>query len=196
MFELKIDVSGFEKQAREIGGRLDQLPYALARAMNAAVKDARTVLVQSTWPKSVTVRNRSFLNAALHTEFASKHDLRVAITDARLPGRAHLGLHADGGLKQAKGRLAIPTNAVRKGASGVVASQRPAALTRKVVKGGLIFQAVGKGKNSKLQLMYKLQSSARITADVPFRSDFADAMLNGMRTSFPQAFRRALGSAR
>jgi hypothetical protein len=196
MFELKIDTSAFERQARAISGGIDQLGYALSRAMNVAVKDARTVLVQQTWPKSVTVRNKSFLSAALRMEFATKGNLSVAITDAGLPGRAHLALHADGGTKVAKGRLAIPTNAVRKGASGVVASQLPAVLKRKVVKGGLIFQAYGRGKNSHLRLMYKLQSSATQPADVPFRSDFADAILNGVRTSFPEAFRRALATAR
>ena len=196
MFDLKIDSTMFERQAQAISSRIDQLPFALSRAMNVAVKDARQVLVNRTWPESVSVRNPSFLNAALRMEFATKGNLSVAITDAGLSGRAHLALHADGGTKTSKGRLAIPTNAVRKGASGVVASQLPSVLKRKVVKGGLIFQAYGRGKNSHLRLMYKLQSSASQPADVPFRSDFADAMLDGVRTSFPEAFRRALRTAR
>ena len=110
--------------------------------------------------------------------------------------RAHLKAHAKGGIKQARGRLAIPTREVARGSSGVRASQRPGALKRKVVKGNLVFQAVGRGKASRLKLMYKLAPSAKIKADVPFFQDFDRFMAEEARLAFPQAMAKAMRTRR
>jgi hypothetical protein len=197
MIELRFDFGAFERMASDLAANLDQVPYAVSQALNQSAFGARAVLVQHTWPSSVTVRNRSFISAALRVEKAGKHNLRVAITESgRMKDRAHLALHAFGGVKRSKGNLAIPSRAVRRGASGVVGSQLPRNLTRKVVRGDAIYQAVGKGKASKLKLMYTLKPTARQPADVPFSEDFAVAMRNGMRTSFPQALARAMRTRR
>jgi hypothetical protein len=197
MFEMRIDTSEFERKVRELGGRFDQMPYAMSRALNSSLRNTRTVLVQSTWPKSVKVKNRGFIGAALHMEFSTKNNLTVAITDAKLPGRAHLALHADGGVKQAKGNFAVPSSNVRVGSSGVVASQRARVLVNSFRKGDTIYQRITKGKKAGgLKLMFTLRPTIFQRPDVPFRQDFADAMLNGIRTSFLDAFRRAMGSAR
>ena len=194
MISITFDLSAFENRAKDIGGAVDQVPFALAGAMNDAVKNARTVLVTRTWPGHVTVRNKSFIGAALRTEFANKKQLKVAVFDNL--SRGHLDLHAKGGTKQAKGRLAIPTSRVKRGSSGVVKSQRPTALKRAVLKGGLLFQAEGKGKSSRLRLMFKLQPTAKIKKDVPFREDFETAMGEGVRTAFGPVMRRAMASRR
>ena len=190
---LTFDLSEFERASRRIGGAIDQVPYALSLALNEAARRTRLALIDL-WPRYVEARKQNFIRVALQTEFATKRDLRVAIFDKL--GRAHLGLHAHGGIKQARGRLAIPTKAVRRGASGVVQSQRPANLKRAVVKGNLIFQAQGRGKSTKLRLMYKLQPTARIKADVPFAQEFRRVMALEARRAFPAAMARALRTRR
>jgi hypothetical protein len=192
--DLRIDFSAFERKAALIGGAVDQVPFALSRALNDAVKQTRQHLVQDVWPTAVQVRNRGFIGAALRMEFSTKHKLEVSIYD-RL-GRAHLALHAKGGTKQARGRLAIPTKRVARGASGVRRNQLPRNLKRAVVKGDMIFQATGRGKNSRLLLMYALRKAAQIRKDVPFVEQFKATMMREAAQAFPERMVAAMKSRR
>lgn len=194
MIDIKFNVSDFERRAREIGAAVDQLPYALSLALNDAAFKARDELVTQTWPKSVKVRNRNFIRSALRVEKATKSNLTAAVFDSL--GRAHLEKHAKGGVKQGRGKLAIPSSAVMRGASGVRQSQRPLNLKNKVVKGNLIFQRIGRGKNAKLRLMYKLAPSVKIKADVPFVQDFQRVMRREMEEAFPKAMAKAMATRR
>jgi hypothetical protein len=191
---LEIDLSSFERAARNMGGAIDQVPFALANAMNGAAFEARSKLIGDTWPKHVTVRNKSFMRAALRVEPANKTHLSVAVVDTLK--RGHLKLHAKGGTKQAKGRLAIPTKRVVRGSSGVRKSQLPRNLKRAIIKGNLIFQEEGRGKKRKLRLMYALKPSARIRKDVPFYEDFATVMRREVAARFPGAIAKAMRSRR
>lgn len=191
---LTLDLTALERRARDFGAAIDQVPFAISTALNDAAKITRSKLITETWPGHVQVRNRGFIRAALSTEFASKRSLSVAIFDKL--GRAHLTQHVKGGTKSAKGRLAIPTARVRRGSSGVVRSQRPSNLKRSVLKGNLLFQAVGSGKNSRLRLMFKLQPTARIKADVPFDSDFVASMRSEINRALPGAVLKAMRTRR
>ena len=197
MISLEIDCSAFERRAKELHGQIDQVPYALALAMNEAVKNTRQVLVRDTWPSHVQQRNASFINRALRTSFANKRTLRVEIYDSL--GRAHLKLHDAGGTKVAKGRLAIPPEgAVKRGPSGVRKGQRPHAIIINTPKRALRVTSKGifVGKGGRLHLMYAFKPSATINADVPFVTDFRDVMSIELRTSFPAAVARAMASRR
>jgi hypothetical protein len=55
MFNFEFDVDGLIKAAA------DQMPFALSRALNDAVKDAREHLIDKTWPNHVTVRDSQFI---------------------------------------------------------------------------------------------------------------------------------------
>lgn len=191
---LAFDFSAFDDAVAGIDGVADQLPFAISRSLNAAVRTTENRLADETWPKHVTVRNRGFLKAALKPELSNKRDLRVALVDTL--GRASLKKHAVGGVKEARGNFAIPTSRVRRGAKGVVDSQRPANLKRKVVIGGLIFQATGRGKNQRLNLMFKLQRSTTIKPDVPFYADFRRFMREEVEREFPKALIGAMRTAR
>ena len=194
---LTLDLREFERAADRMGGAADQVAFALSGALNDAVKVARKTLVEQTWPNNVTVRNRNFIRNALLTEFSSKRSLRVAITNTGTAGnRAHLKLHMTGGTKPARGRLAIPSKRVVRTAKGVRQSQRPANLKRAVVKGNRIFQAEGKGKNSKLRLMFTLAPRARIKKEVPFDEEFIRVMSSEVRRTFPAAMARAMKTRR
>ena len=143
---LTFDMRDFERAARNFDAILDQVPFALAQAMNDGVEFARQELIDHTWPQSVTVRNPRFLDAALTTRGnrATKTNLRVAIED-RL-GRASLPLHAEGGEKRPKGsKLAVPSAAVaaRRGVSGVPKGLRPRAIPNSFIKGNAVYQRIG-----------------------------------------------------
>lgn len=196
MIELRFDIREFGALAKQVGGALDQVPFALSLALNQAAEAARGGLIAETWPKAVTVRRSNFLRWALTRERATKSNLAVAITDVKAQGRGSLLLHARGGIKQPKaGTLAIPNTAVvRRTGQGVVRSQRPRNLANSFRKGDALFQRDKRRK--RLRLMYVLQRSARQPADVPFDRDFAATMAREVRARFPAAMARAMATRR
>ena len=198
MIDLQFNLSEFEKRARQLDGAIDQVPFALSLALNNAAANARTVLVQDTWPRAVTQRNAGFIGWALRRVFATKHHLRIEINDERANSRGHLKLHAVGGTKTARKRLAIPPKGtVVRTAKGVRASQKPAAIIANTPKRALRITAGGifVGIGGRLVLKYLFRQSVQQPADVPFEEAFRDAMLNGVRTSFPAAMKKAMGSS-
>jgi hypothetical protein len=197
MFELRIDAAPFEEQTKAMDAAADQMPFSISRALNDAADETYDGLIADTWPKAVKVRNAAFLRWALRTKFSTKYDLSIAIFDSTPDQRGHLNLHAQGGTKVGKGgRLAVPTGNVDRGPSGVYMNQRPAALSRKVVKGNLIFQAIGRGKSHKLRLMYVLAKSARQPLDVPFEADFSTSIGEGAAKHFKARMMQAMRSRR
>ncbi len=209
---LHLDLSEFERKARDIGGAIDQVPFALAGALNDALFKARDHLINQTWPNSITVRNPSFIRAALNVEKATKGNLRGAVFD-RL-GRGNLKLHAKGGTKQARGRLAIPSTAVKgqRTAKGVPRRLRPASAPNTFRKGDAIFQRVGwqpKGTSNgkrratssptdkrRVQLLFTLKRAAQMRKDVPFIEDFNRVVLDEVRRTFPARMARAMATRR
>jgi hypothetical protein len=172
VFKFELDVSGLIDATEQMGAALDQMPFALSRALNDAVKDARDHLVSTTWPTHVTVRNSAFIGYALRIDFSDKYNLEARIYD-QSNGNVHLKLHDQGGIKTAQsGRIAIPTDAVTLTSRGERKGQRPRELTNKVVRGNAIYQQQGHGKNRRLVKMYTLATQARQPADVPFTEDF------------------------
>lgn len=197
MIDFEIDTRAFEKRAKELHGQIDQVPYALALAMNRAAENTKNALVQSTWPSHVTQRNASFIRRALQRKYASKRNLQIEIYDSL--GRAHLKLHDTGGTKTAKSRLAIPPEGmVKRGSSGVRKGQRPHAIVLSTPKRALRITSKGifVGKGGRLQLMYAFAPSAKIEADVPFEKDFLEMMTLELRLSFPAAVEQAMKSRR
>jgi hypothetical protein len=209
---LSLDLSDFERRARAIGGAIDQVPFALAGALNDALFKARDHLINQTWPHSVTVRNPGFIRAALNVEKANKANLRGAVFD-RL-GRGSLKLHAQGGTKQARGRLAIPSTLVKgqRTAKGVPRRLRPASAPNTFLKGDAVFQRIGwqpKGAGKakrratssptdkrRVQLLFTLKRAAQMRKDVPFIEDFNRVVINEVRRSFPIRMARAMASRR
>lgn len=194
MIDLQIDCSAFERRAKELHAQIDQIPYALALAMNRAVENTRNVLVQDTWPSHVTQRNASFIGRALRRgNKANKRNLQVEIYDSL--GRAHLKLHDTGGDKTAKGRFAIPvTGSIKRTSKGVAKNKRPAVIIANTPKRALRVTERGifVGKGGRLQMLYAFRTRTGQPADVPFEKVFRETMAVELRTSFPAAVSAAL----
>ena len=195
---LTFDMRDFERAARNFSATLDQVPFALAQAMNAGVEAARDEIVNRTWPESVRVRNPNFLNAALTTRGnrATKRNLRVAIED-RL-GRASLPLHAEGGLKTPRGQaIAVPSAALagKRRSSGVPKGLRPRNLPNSFRKGDVLYQRVGP-KGRTIRPMYALAVDATIKADVPFDTVFERVMWLETTRAFGPCLQRAMANRR
>jgi hypothetical protein len=194
---IKFDYSDFLRKADELSAAADQVPYALARALNQSAEDAQTVLILQTWPKAVKQRNTTFMRAALRRRFATKNNLQVEVYDSL--HRGHLKEHAVGGTKTAKGaHLAIPSSEIPLGSHGVSKSNRPAQLIARTPKRALRITSRGiyVGQGGRLHLKYALRRSVPVPADVPFESDFRAAMRDGMRTAFPIWIRKAMQTRR
>lgn len=197
---LSFDVSDFERRAAQMGAALDQVPFALAGTLTTAAFTTRRVLTDETWPQHVQVRDRNFIRNALRVDPARKSDLTVAITNqgTSAGGRAHLKLHAKGGAKQARGRLAIPDRKIlnRRSGKGMPANLRPGTAPNVFRRGDVLYQVQGKGKRARLRLLYTLKPSAAIKATVPFQSDFAESMRREMHRAFGPAMTRAMRTRR
>lgn len=178
--------------------RVDQVPFAASRALNQAATETREYLINTTWPRGMTVRNASFMRVALWVNRATKQNLRVEIVD-RL-GRGNLALHASGGNLQARGRsLAIPLRTwVVRGSHGVREDMLLKAVIASATKRSLRITNSGVyiGQSGRLNLRYSFKPSARINKDVAFYSDFETQMKARMKTIFPQALSSAMASAR
>jgi hypothetical protein len=197
MIDLKLDVDTFIAKAKQIDGAISQLPFALAQSMNTAAFNTRAKLIGDTWPSHVQQRNRTFIRAALRVARANKNNLRVEIQDVL--GRGSLILHARGGTKAARGRLAIPpAGSVTRTARGVRASQKPAAIIAKTPKRALRITPRGifVGQGGRLHLKYSFRPSASVSADVPFDEEFQRMMREEINRAFPLALAFAMASAR
>jgi hypothetical protein len=195
MITLQIRVDDFIERVQRMDANLKQLPFALSLAMNRAATQTRSALIETTWPRGVTVRNTTFLRATLRMEFASKHDLSVAIYDSL--GRASLPLHDKGGVKIGKGKLAIPLSAVRRTSRGAAAqADKPRNLGNSFVRNGVIYRVKGRGQRKTIEPMFALRRQARLRKRVNFTEDFSAFMAELLRTQFPLALARAVSTRR
>ena len=176
-----------------------QVPFAAATALTSTAFQGRKRIVDVTYRRAFTVRNAGFPRRAFRVKKARKTDLTAAIFDDL--GRASLKLHARGGLKRPRGgTLAIPSKNVRRGARGVVKSQRPAALRTKpkVFKARLrkaapaIWQQTRRGR----KLLFTLERSVRIDRRFDFDRDLRRLIKARLRPEFAKAYARALRTAR
>lgn len=195
---IEFDMSDCLRISDMLGASEDQLPYAMALALNRSADNTRKLLIQSTWPTHVQQRNSSFIAASLTTREAraSKTSLAVEIYD-RL-GRGHLQEQAKGGQRTPRGgsMLAVPvqTLAAQRGSMGVPKRLKPRNLGPKGIriKDALYVRDTKK----RLRLLYVLRAMTRIPKRVPFYEDFANSMLNEMRTNLPYAIATAMATRR
>ncbi|MCX5496449.1 hypothetical protein OSH11_17210 [Kaistia dalseonensis] len=181
--------------ADRLGGAVDQLPFALANALTAAAFTTRAFLVDDVWPRHVEQRNKRFISASLRIDKATKRNLSVSIFDNL--GRGHLALHAKGGTKQAKKRLAIPaTGAVRRSGKGVRKSETPYAIRAMTPARALrvLPHGIFVGKGGRLHLVYSFKQSAHQPEDVPFFESFQRVMRAELKAGFSASLKNAMAT--
>ncbi len=191
------DLSDFERLTAKFGGAGDQMPFALANAMSRSTLVLRDVMTDDVWPKHVKTRNKRFLSAALRVEKATKRKLSVALYDSL--GRGHLALHARGGIKRSKKRLAIPpTGAVRRTAKGVSKNQKPRAIIDTTPKRALrvLPHGIFVGRGGRLHLVYAFRERAEQGADVPFDQAWNTIFRAQAHKEFPRALALAMATKR
>ena len=192
---LTFDLREFEQAGRRLGCAADQFPFAIANAMTAAAFTTRYFLVDDVWPKHVEQRNKRFISSSLRIDKATKRNLSVSIFDNL--GRGHLALHATGGTKQAKKRLAIPaTGAVKRTAKGVRKSETPYAIRAATPPRALrvLPHGIFVGEGGRLHLVYSFKQSAHQKADVPFFENFQHVMRSEMRKGFAASLKAAMAT--
>ena len=195
MLGLSIDYSDVRRVMGNLKIAEDQIPFAMALALNDATKVTRAFLVRHTWPGHIKQRNASFISAALTTKFATKTNLSTEIYEhPRMQGRGHLMLQAKGGTRVGKGgSIAVPVSNVPRGARGVPQRLRPKNLQNAVRIKDALYTRNARGK---LQLMYVLKKATRIPRRVPFYEDHAASMRRELRRSIPLAVQKAMATAR
>jgi hypothetical protein len=197
VFKVEIDFSEIEALAKSVGAAADQIPYAIALAMNRSADVTRRLLIETTWPQHVQSRNKSFIAASLTTKDAraSKQSLSVEIYDKL--DRGNLMMQALGGTRAPMGgsNLAVPSSAVPKTSRGVTASLRPKNLqpTKSFRRGDVLY---AKDRKGKLRLLYVLKHQTKIPKRVPFYEDYAASMRRELIRTIPLAVQRAMSTRR
>src|SRR5262245_1828065 len=196
MLAFEIDFSEAEKYAQSFGAAVDQVPYALALALNRSADVTRQLLIRHTWPGHIHQRNASFIAASLTTRDAraSKGSLSVEIYD-RL-NRGNLALHAKGGARVGHGgALAVPAEdiAAQRTGQGVPRRLRPRNLKTAVKKNDVLYTRDKKGR---LKLAYVLKRQTKIPKRVPFFEDYAASMSRELNRTIPLAVERAMATRR
>jgi hypothetical protein len=195
MFKIEFDYDALLRSAQGIEGVAEQLPYALALAMNRSADVTRNLLIRSTWPSHVQQRNASFISASLTTRDAraTKGSLAVEIYD-RLD-RGNLQMQAKGGTRTPHGgsSLAVPSSGVTRTSRGVPSRLRPKNLSTAVRKGDVLY---AKDRKGRLRLLYVLKPATAIPKRVPFYEDFAASMTRELVRTIPLAVQKAMATRR
>jgi hypothetical protein len=189
------DFSDWQQTAMAIGAAENQVPYAMALAMNRAADITRSFLIRHTWPGAIKQRNASFIAASLTTRGAraNKRSLSVEIYD-RL-NRGNLLMQALGGVRTPRGgsNLAIPASDIPRSGRGVPGRLRPRNMGNRAFKlRDKLYTRTTKGR---LKLLYALKHATPIPRRVPFHADFAASMHREMMRTLPAAIQRAMGTA-
>lgn len=196
--EVVFDLKDIVDMSERLNGAYSQIPYVMATLLNDGAFKTRQVLVQSTWPEHVKVRNTGFLGQALHIDKATKNNLEVAIFDKL--GRAHLRAHAEGAEIYPRGQhRTIPNkDTIKLGPRGIPARQKPAAIVASTPKRALRItnRGIFVGQGGRLKLMYTLKPTTRQPADVPFYRDFQYVMNAAVRTGFADMMAKAISTMR
>ncbi len=190
------DFKDMDRVVRNIGAFERQVPFALARALNATVEIGRDRL-PDTFANHIEARNPRFFKAAMVTtgQRATKRRLQVTLYDRF--GRGNLKLHAEGGTRRARGgQLAIPSRLItpKRTGRGVPKGMKPRNIVATVPKRALRIipgRGIYVGVGGHLKALYSFRISAPIRADVPLHQEFERIV----RAELPKQFRRSMREA-
>ena len=193
MIAVEFDLSDVTKYAQSLGAAADQIPYAIAIALNRSADVTRNFLIRETWPQHVQQRNASFIAASLTTRDAraTKYSAAVEIYDKL--DRGNLYKQAKGGTRAPRGgaNLAIASSQITRTPHGVPTNVKPANLVNSFRVRDVIYQ---KDKRGRMRLMYVLKHQTPIPRRVPFYEDFAASMQRELTRTIPLAVKQAMST--
>jgi hypothetical protein len=197
---ITVDVSSdIDAAIAEVGDFFrSKIPRATKDAINFSAFDIRNEIVNVTWAKAFKVRNRVFPGRLFRvTKTATQSDL-IAFIGNTLHTQGYdemLASHAMGGVRKARGRVAIPAQPekMRTATGRIRASVKPRNLkdtyTVKTGTRTLILKRAGRSK--KPELLYSIVPSVKIRKTFDF---YDDATATGIRV-FPGYWRVAMNEA-
>lgn len=179
-----------------------QMPFATKQTLNSLAFGVKNNTVAKVWPRAFEQRNKRFAKQVYRVGLATKTRLRASVFD-RLE-RGNLELHAVGGSKTPRGRhVAIPSRrlAARRSGKGVPKSLRPrTALDRpNVFKTNINGQdviATRKGKRGTFEVLYILETRAKINKTFPFYTEASIYVDREAGPTFAREFEKASRTAK
>lgn len=182
------------------------VPFAMAGAMVDTMFDARRRIVESTYQKAFTVRNKAFpgrlwrvkvdgakgsaMYRILRNELKTGGVAEILVAQQPLPSkgggsphREYMETHVTGGSKSSRGgrSIAIPVNIDRTGTGRIPAAKKPTRIRNK--KGTFVRKGKGgtrviveRQRNKELRVWYILSPSVKIDSRFRFYEDGIDTI--------------------
>lgn len=219
MIQITVDTKAFSEAMDNF--QKNQLPFALKNTLNYTALDFQKA-ERDRIAQNFTLRRPDFILNTVKIErgdFATKEKLEVIVSID--PTRDLLAKFEDGGVKESRnpqGSVAIPVDARINKNDIITPSNRPKAFQLQTVntKGGYliakglkrvflikgpdgkgeIFQRVGKGKTSRLKLLYDLTKRVPIPKALGFMGTAEATVNDRLQRNFDVAFADAMRTAR
>jgi hypothetical protein len=177
-----------------------QLPFAISKALNSTAEKIRTDTLQGA--KAVLNIRGSWSNPRTKFGFNVKPSTKANLTAEIYTNADWMVMQEDGGIKTAKGLIAIPTAEVRRNKKDIITKgNRP-----KMAKGAFkvtmkdgkqfIAKRVGKGKNKRLVILYWLEKQANIKGVYKFHDIGMNTFKNNIEADMKSAIDYAMATAR
>jgi hypothetical protein len=198
---MNVTLHGLEAFIGKIRNLPKQIRYATAVTLTRSGEHAQQAIISRT--RDVFTIRKNWLTPGyrygINRKTARADDLTAEVY-TRAPWMLR---HEEGGLKLPKKEyLAVPQPGVRRTKKDLIpAGQRPKALKRsfiiwKTKSGPMLFQRVGRGKNSTIKPMYAFEKSARIEPRWQFVRTGIEVVKKVYGRIFAAALKDALETAR
>jgi hypothetical protein len=177
-----------------------QLPFAISKALNSTAEKMRTDTLQGA--KAVLNIRGSWSNPRTKFGFNVKPSTKDNLTAEIYTKADWMVMQEDGGVKTAKGMIAIPTAEVRRNKNDIITKgNRP-----KMAKGAFkvtmkdgkqfIAKRVGRGKNKRLVILYWLEKRANIKGVYKFHDIGMKTFKYNIESDMKSAIDYALATAK
>ncbi len=218
-FSIQADVQGAIAQLTAF--REDQLPFAMALALNRTAEEAQ-IAEREHMRHAFTIR-REWVLLGVKIDNNERATKSVPIVTIKIDHtRAFLNKFEEGGTQtphEGHQAMPIPSEDLKRLASGSISkTMRPKAfgftlwgsgsaatvyrgakrtiIIQRADGSGGIFQRVGKGKNARLQLLYSLATKVKVDPRLHFVQTVTKTVQDRFAINFVEFFRYAMSTAR
>ena len=177
-----------------------QLPFALSKGINTTAEKARTATLEGA--KSTLNLRGSWYNPRTKYGFNIKLATKTNLIADIYTKADWMVMQEDGGIKTAKGLIAIPTNDVRRNKKDIITKgNRPrmakGAFKIKMKNGReAIAKEAGRGKKKRLVILYWLEKQATIKGVYKFHDIAIDTFNKNISSDMNDAIDYAIRTAK